>query len=249
MTDIGLKTDRELEIMRRAGRVVAALLKLMEKKTRPGVSTEQLDEIAEEFIRSQGTEPAFKGYYGYPASICASVNEEVVHGIPGPRLLKEGDIVGIDVGVILEGFYSDAARTFAVGEVDAESRRLMEVTRESLEAGIARAVTGAKLSDISSAVQKHAEAHGFSVVRQFVGHGIGKSLHEEPQVPNFGKPGQGPILKRGMTLAIEPMVNAGTYEVEILKDGWTAVTKDGKRSAHFEHTVFVGEGKAEVVTE
>lgn len=249
MSGIELKTPEELQIMRRAGRVVSDLLKLMEREICSGISTKRLDEIAEDFIRSQGTEPAFKGYFGYPASICASVNEEVVHGIPGPRILNEGDIIGVDVGVILEGFYSDAARTFAVGQVDAESLRLMKVAREALEAGIAKAVEGARLSDISFAVQTHVEAGGFSVVRQFVGHGIGKKLHEEPQVPNFGKPGRGPVLKRGMALAIEPMVNAGTYEVEVSKDGWTAVTKDRKRSAHFEQTVFVGEKTAEIVTQ
>lgn len=235
--------------MRRAGRVVSALLELMSRQARPGVTTQRLDEIAEEFIRSQGTEPAFKGYYGYPATICASVNEEVVHGIPGARVLKDGDIIGIDVGVILEGFYSDAARTFAIGAVDEESLRLMKVTREAMQAGIAKATAGARVGDISAAVQAHAEANGFSVVRQFVGHGIGRKLHEEPQVPNTGKPGQGPLLRKGMALAIEPMVNAGTYDVELLKDGWTAVTKDRKRSAHFEQTILIREGQAEVVTE
>ncbi len=249
MDGISLKTKEELQVMRRAGRVVSGLLKLMEKEARVGISTKKLDEIAEEFIRSHGTEPAFKGYYGFPASICASVNEEVVHGIPGPKILKEGDIIGIDVGVKLEGFYSDAARTFAIGEVDAQSRRLIEVTKAALQKGIAQAVEGAKLSDISWAVQSYAEASGFSVVRQFVGHGIGRNLHEEPQVPNFGKPHEGPELKVGMTLAIEPMINAGTHEVEILKDGWTVVTKDRKRSAHFEQTIFVGERQAEIVTE
>lgn len=246
---ITLKTPAELEIMRKAGRIVAGLLRAIEKEARPGISTLRLDEIAEEFIRSQGAEPAFKGYYGFPASICVSVNEEVVHGIPGPRILKEGDVAGIDVGVKLDGFYSDAARTFAVGQVDAESRKLIDVTRESMKAGIAQAVAGAKLSDISWAVQSLAESKGFSVVRQFVGHGIGRNLHEEPQVPNFGKPGRGPVLQVGMTLAIEPMLNAGSHEVEILKDGWTVVTKDRKRSGHFEQTIFVGQNKAEIVTE
>lgn len=249
MSGIVLKTKAELEIMRRAGKVVSGLLKLMEKNVRPGMTTKRLDEIAEEFIRSNGTEPAFKGYYGYPASICASVNEEVVHGIPGPKELKEGDIIGVDVGVKLEGFFSDAARTFAVGPVDKESQRLIDVTRQAMERGISQAIEGNRLGDISWAVQSHAEANGFSVVRQFVGHGIGRALHEEPQVPNFGKPKQGPRLMAGMALAIEPMLNAGVADVEILKDGWTVVTRDRKRSGHFEQTVFVGDGRPEIVTE
>ena len=249
MDGITLKTPAELEVMRKAGRIVSELLRLLEKEARPGVSTQRLDEIAEEFIRSQGAEPAFKGYYGFPASICASVNEEVVHGIPGSRILKEGDVAGIDVGVKLQGFFSDAARTFAIGRVDAESQKLIEVTREAMDAGIAQAIAGARLSDISSAVQKVAESRGLSVVRQFVGHGIGRNLHEEPQVPNYGKPGRGPTLQVGMALAIEPMLNLGGHEVEILRDGWTVVTKDRKRSGHFEQTVFVGEQKAEIVTE
>lgn len=244
-----LKTEEELAVMRRAGRVVAALLKVMEKEARPGVTTKRLDEIAEAFIRSRKAEPAFKGYYGYPASICASVNEEVVHGIPSNRALNDGDIVGVDVGVKLEGWFSDAARTFAIGKVDEESRRLIDVTREAMNRGIAEAVEGKRLSDISWAVQSYAEANGFSVVRQYVGHGIGRNLHEEPQVPNYGKPNQGPKLVTGMTLAIEPMLNAGAYEVETLKDGWTVVTKDGKRSGHFEQTIFVGNTKPEIVTE
>jgi len=234
--------------MRRAGRIVSDLLKLMEKEAKAGVSTKGLDEIAEDFIRSQGAEPAFKGYYGYPASICASVNEEVVHGIPGKRVLKEGDIVGIDVGAKLEGFFSDAARTFAIGKVDEENKRLIEVTREAMNQGIRQAVEGNRLSDISWAVQSYAEKNGLSVVRDFVGHGIGRNLHEEPQVPNFGKAGQGMKLVQGMALAIEPMLNLGTFEVEVLKDGWTVVTKDHKRSGHFEQTVFVGKDKPEVVT-
>jgi methionyl aminopeptidase len=244
-----LKTKDELKIMRRAGRIVADLLKEMERQAKPGISTKALDEIAESFIRSRGSEPAFKGYYGFPASICASVNEEVVHGIPGGRVLKEGDIVGIDVGVKLEGFFSDAARTFAIGIVDDESQRLIEITREAMNQGIREAVEGKRLSDISWAVQSYAEKHGLSVVRDFVGHGIGRNLHEEPQVPNFGKPNQGPRLVEGMALAIEPMLNLGSHEVEIQADGWTVVTKDRKRSGHFEQTVFVGKVHADVVTE
>ncbi len=235
--------------MRRAGRIVADLLKELEKHAKPGISTKALDEIAEDFIRSQGAEPAFKGYYGFPASICTSVNEEVVHGIPGKRVLKEGDIVGVDVGTKLEGFFSDAARTFAIGNVDEESKRLIQLTREAMNRGIQEAVEGKRLSDISWAVQSYAEKNGLSVVRDFVGHGIGRSLHEEPQVPNFGPPNQGPKLVEGMALAIEPMLNLGRCEVEILADGWTVVTKDRKRSGHFEQTVFVGKNHADVVTE
>lgn len=249
MNGIDLKTPRELEIMRRAGAIVAKLLALMGSSVGPGVTTRKLDTIAETFVRSQGAEPAFKGYYGYPATICASVNEGVVHGIPGDRRLVEGDIIGIDVGVKLEGYYSDAARTFAVGRVDEESSRLIEVTRRALECGVEKAVEGNRIGDISWAVQNAAEKEGFSVVRQFVGHGIGRNLHEEPQVPNFGKPNQGPQLTAGMTLAIEPMLNVGTHEVDILSDGWTVVTKDRRRSGHFENTVFVGKKKPEVVTE
>lgn len=243
------KTRRELEIMRRAGRIVADLLRRMEETARPGVTTGELDRVAEAFVRGEGAEPAFKGYRGYPATICASVNEEVVHGIPGKRVLREGDIIGIDVGVKLDGYFSDAARTFAIGGVDEAGRRLIETAREALKRGIGQAVAGNRIGDISSAVQTYAESRGFSVVRQYVGHGIGRDLHEEPQVPNFGKPNQGMMLEEGMTLAIEPMLNAGGYEVEMLPDGWTVVTKDRTRSSHFENTVFVGKRKAEVVTE
>ncbi|MBI4352603.1 MAG: type I methionyl aminopeptidase [Candidatus Omnitrophica bacterium] len=245
---ISIKTQEELEVMRRAGRMTAEVLRLLQTEAKPGVATRKLDEIAEEWIRSEGGEPAFKGYYGYPASICASVNEEVVHGIPGFRVLKEGDIVGIDVGVKLDGFCADAARTLAVGVIEAESRRLMEVTQEALAEGIRRAVEGNRLQDISWAVQSCVEGHGFSVVREYVGHGIGRELHEEPQVPNFGKPHTGPLLVAGMTLAIEPMVNMGTFQVEVLSDGWTVVTKDRRRSSHFEETVIVGTKEAEVIT-
>jgi len=249
MSGIELKTAEELEVMRLAGRIVSKLLKLMEKEVRPGITTKELDTIAEAFIRSEGSEPAFKGYYGFPASICVSVNEEVVHGIPGPKVLKDGDIVGIDVGVRLDGFYSDAARTFAVGQVDQESQRLIELTREAMLRGIRQAVEGNRLTDISWAVQSFAEENGLSVVKQYVGHGIGRNLHEEPQVPNYGKPHQGPRLVEGMALAIEPMLNIGTADVELLQDGWTVVTKDRKRSGHFEQTIFVGKTKAEIVTE
>ena len=235
--------------MRKAGRVVAGLLKFLEKEVKAGVMTQRLDELAEGFIRSSGAEPAFKGYFGYPASICVSVNEEVVHGIPTARILKEGDIVGVDVGAKVDGFFADAARTFAVGKIDAESQKLIDVTRAAMTEGIRQAVDGRRLGDISWAVQSYAENAGLSVVRQFVGHGIGRNLHEEPQVPNFGKPNEGPRLLIGMALAIEPMLNLGGYEVEVLADGWTAVTKDRKRSGHFEQTVFVGKDKPEIITE
>ncbi len=235
--------------MRRAGKVVGALLRLMEKETKPGITTMALDQIAEDFIRSQGAVPAFKGYYGFPASICASVNEEVVHGIPGKKVLRDGDIVGIDVGVILDEFYSDAARTFAVGDVTDEDKKLISVTRQSLYKGIEKAVAGNKIGDISWAVQSYAESNGLGVVRDYVGHGIGRQLHEEPQVPNHGKSNQGLVLVEGMALAIEPMLNLGTYEVQVLPDGWTVVTKDRKRSGHFEQTIIVTKGKPEILTE
>ena len=249
MSGIELKTLDELEIMRQAGRIISKLLKLIEQAIKPGVTTKKLDEIAESFIRSERALPAFKGYYGFPASICASVNEEVVHGIPGSKVLKDGDIIGIDVGAKFEGYYSDAARTFAVGPIDKKSQQLIEVTREAMMRGIEKAVEGNRLTDISWAVQRCAEENGFSVVRQYVGHGIGRQLHEEPQVPNYGRPHQGPRLVEGMTLAIEPMLNVGGADVELLQDGWTVVTKDRKRSGHFEQTIFVGKNKAEIVTE
>jgi len=242
------KSERELAYMRDAGRVVALTLKELEKAIRPGVTTGELDAIAEAFIRRQGAEPAFKGLYGFPATICASVNEEVVHGIPGTRRLQEGDIISIDVGTMLNGYCGDGAATFPVGSVSQEAVQLLWVTEEALKRGVAQAVAGNRLSDISHAIQRWVEEHGFSVVRDFVGHGIGRQMHEEPQVPNFGPPGRGPRLETGMTLAIEPMVNAGTHEVRVLEDNWTVVTRDGKLSAHFEHTVAVRDGVAEILT-
>lgn len=227
--------------MREAGRLVARLLLELERRIRPGVTTQELDRFAEEFIRAAGGTPSFKGYRGFPASICTSVNEEVVHGIPGPRRLEEGDIISIDVGVWLQGYHSDGARTYPVGEIDPEGRRLLEVTERALYAGIAQARPGNRVSDISHAVQQVVEAAGFSVVREFVGHGIGRRIHEDPQVPNFGPPGRGPRLRPGMTLAVEPMVNEGGPEVVLKEDRWTAVTVDGRRSAHFEHTVAITE--------
>lgn len=236
---IVLKTPGELEAMDRANRVVHEVLGLLAGELRAGVALGDLDAMAERRTRDLGAEPAFKGYRGYPASVCISVNDEVVHGIPGKRRLEEGDLVSLDFGVRLGGYYGDAARTEAVGTADAAGVRLMEVTRESLLKGVEKAVEGGRLSDVSHAVQRHAEGNGYSVVRDFVGHGIGRDLHEEPQVPNFGKPGMGPRLQAGMVFAIEPMVNEGGPDVAVDADGWTVRTKDGRRSAHFEYSVAV----------
>ena len=216
---------------------------------RPGITTASLDALAEEFIRDHDAIPAFKGYNGYPASICVSVNEEVVHGIPGARVLKGGDIVSIDIGVVVDGFYGDMARTYPVGEISEEAKRLISVTETALKKGIAAAVVGNRISDIGHAVQSYVEAHGMSVVRDFVGHGIGRNMHEEPQIPNFGRPGYGPRLKPGMVLAIEPMVNVGGWEVIVLSDNWTVVTADRSLSAHFEDTVAVTEGGPLILTQ
>ena len=245
---IPIKTGAELERIRVCGAVLRDVFTGLEKMIRPGATTGELDAAAEEMIRSRGGAPAFKGYQGYPATICASINEQVVHGIPGSRALREGDIVGIDMGVVLGGFYADATRTYAVGEVAEEARRLMQVTEEALDLGIEQARPGNRLSDISHAIQTHAESHGYSVVRALVGHGIGRRMHEEPQIPNFGPPGAGPELRAGMVLAIEPMVNVGTWEVLTLEDAWTFVTVDGKLSCHFEDTVAVAEDGPEILT-
>ncbi|WP_078666534.1 type I methionyl aminopeptidase [Carboxydocella thermautotrophica] len=234
--------------MREVGRVVAITLAELEQAVRPGITTAELDRIAENVIRKLGAVPAFKGYHGYPATICASVNEEVVHGIPGLRKLENGDIISIDVGAVLNGFYGDSARTFPVGDISADARRLLAVTEESLYQGISQAKVGNRISDISHAVQKYVESHGFSVVRDYVGHGIGTAMHEEPQVPNFGPPGRGHRLLPGMTLAIEPMVNMGEYHVKTLADGWTVVTLDGSLSAHFEHTIAITADGPEILT-
>jgi methionyl aminopeptidase len=234
-----LKTPGEIAIIAKASRLVAETLQVLKREVRPGVTTEELDRMAESFIRSRGGLPAFKGYRNYPKTLCASVNEQVVHGIPSKRILKEGDIIGLDLGAIVDGFYGDSAVTVTVGPVHPKVTELLRVTEEALYAGIAQAVVGNRLSDISHAIQQHAEAAGFSVVTDFVGHGIGRQLHEEPQVPNYGKPGQGPRLQVGMVLAIEPMVNMGHSGVRILDDRWTAVTKDGSLSAHFEHTIAI----------
>lgn len=234
-----LKTPAEIEVMAQASRVVAEALEVVKKEVRPGVTTDDLDRIAEEAIRARGAMPAFKGYRSYPKTLCASVNEQVVHGIPSKRKLKEGDIIGLDLGAIVGGFYGDSAVTVPVGRIDEKVLKLVQVTEEALELGISQAVVGRRLTDISHAVQRHVEAAGYSVVTEFVGHGIGRQLHEEPQVPNYGKPGQGPRLQPGMVLAIEPMVNMGGSAVRILADRWTAVTADGSLSAHFEHTIAI----------
>jgi methionyl aminopeptidase len=245
-----LKTPDEIEIMARASKVVAETIQVLKREVRAGITTEDLDRMAEDFIRSQGGTPAFKGYRNYPKTLCASVNEQVVHGIPSrQRVLKDGDIIGLDLGAIVDGFYGDSAVTVPVGKVPPKVAELLRVTEEALYKGIEQAVVGNRLSDISHAVQRHAEAAGFSVVTDFVGHGIGRQLHEEPQVPNYGRPGQGPRLQVGMVLAIEPMVNMGHSAVRILDDQWTAVTKDGSLSAHFEHTIAIQpEGPARILT-
>jgi len=243
-----IKSQREIEQLKRSNAIVAEVLQELKGMIAPGRTTQELDRVAETIILSKGALPAFKGYRNYPAAICVSINEEVVHGIPGPRKLKEGDIVSIDVGVNLHGYFGDAAITVPVGEVDQRARRLLEVTERALYIGIEMARIGNRLFDISHAIQRWVEGKGFSVVREFVGHGIGKSLHEEPQIPNFGSPGQGPRLEKGMVFALEPMVNEGTYEVKILSDGWTVVTADGKRSAHFEHTIAITDGQAEILS-
>jgi methionyl aminopeptidase len=244
-----IKSASEIERMYRAGQLVKKTLELIKSEIKPGITTLDLDRIAEDFIRKNGAIPAFKGYQGFPNSICVAINDVVVHGIPSQEChLKEGDIIGIDIGVILEGFYGDAAVTVPVGQVTAEAAKLIETTEQALFKGIEQAVAGNYLTDISHAIQTYTEERGYSVVRNFVGHGIGRSMHEDPQVPNFGKPKRGPILKAGMTLAIEPMVNIGSYEVRIMPDNWTVKTRDGSLSAHFEHTVAITDGEPYLLT-
>lgn len=245
---IVLKSQDEIKRMVEVCRIVAESLEGIKKIIEPGITTIELDKFVESFIVSKGAIPAFKGYRGYPASLCTSINEQVVHGIPSTTKLKEGDIISLDLGVYYKGFYGDGAATFPVGEINGTAKKLIAVTKEALYRGIEFAIVGNRLSDISFAIQSYVEENGFSVVRNFVGHGIGRELHEEPQVPNFGKRGEGPVLMAGMTLAIEPMVNAGTWEVVILDDGWTAVTRDGSLSAHFEHTVAIMEDGPKALT-
>ena len=243
-----LKTRAEIEQMKVSSKLAAEVLKRLEKEIYPGITTGELDRIAESLIREKGGKPSFKGYRGYPASICASLNEEVVHGIPGSRKVNEGDLLKIDIGVFKEGFHGDVTETYAVGVVSLEAKKLKDITEKALYAGIEKSASENRVGDISNAVQNVAEAAGYTVVREFTGHGIGRNLHEEPQVTNFGKAGTGLRLKDGMVFCIEPMINAGTAQVEILKDGWTVVTKDRKMSAHYEHTVAIVDGKAEILT-
>jgi methionyl aminopeptidase len=244
-----LKSPRELEHMRAAGRILAEVKALLLKLVKPGVSTKEIDAEVEALILARGAASAFKGYRGYPATVCTSINEEVVHGIPSPkRKLKEGDIIGLDLGCIVEGYYGDCAVTLPVGPVPPRVQELIDVTRESLDKAIVQCRVGNRIGDISHTVQVHCESHGFGVVRSFVGHGIGRALHEEPQVPNFGEAGRGPVLKAGMVLAIEPMVTMGAWEVQVLEDGWTAVTTDGSMAAHFEDTIAITEDGPDVLT-
>jgi methionyl aminopeptidase len=252
MNGIELKSPEEIDRMSRASKIVAEVLQALRGRVRPGVTTEDLDRFAEHFILERGGIPAFKGYQVrdrvYHHTLCTSINDAVVHGIPSGRTVKEGDIIGLDIGVIVDGYYGDAAITVPVGEISEPTQRLVQVTEEALYKGIEQAIVGNRISDISHAVQKHAEANSFSVVTEFVGHGIGRRLHEEPQIPNYGEPGKGPRLKAGMTLAIEPMVNMGRPETRCLSDGWTAVTQDGSVSAHFEHTIAVTDTGPRILT-
>ena len=244
-----LKSERELQYLYDAGQIVAKTHQEVAKAVQPGVTTLELDRLAEEYILKCQAKPVFKGYYGFTGSICTSINEEVVHGIPSLRQLKFGDIISIDIGATFNGYVGDAAVTLPVGEIDEEAQRLIDVTKNSLAAGIKQAVVNNRLSDISHAIQTYAEGNGFSIVRDYVGHGVGKAMHEDPQIPNYGSPDHGPRLKQGMTLAIEPMVNVGTYEVETLLDDWTVVTKDNKLSAHFEHSVAITDDGPWILTE
>lgn len=245
---IHIKNSQEIDYMREAGRVVGETLLMFKEVIKPGMTTAEIDKIAEEFITKQGAKPSFKGYGGFPATLCVSVNDEVVHGIPGNRVLKEGDIVTLDCGAYVNGFHGDAARTYPVGSISEEASKLIRVTEESFFKGVENAVIGKRLTDISHAIQTHVEANGFSVVRDFVGHGIGKSLHEDPEVPNFGRPGRGPKLVEGMVLAIEPMVNTGKFHVVTKADGWTVVTADKSLSAQYENTVVILPEGPEILT-
>lgn len=245
---IPLKSEKDLLMLKCSGQILSRVMKKLQQSVKPGTTTAEIDSLAENLIIREKSRPAFKGYKGFPASICISVNEEIVHGIPGERKIAEGDIVSLDLGVNYQGYFSDAALTLAVGEVSSSKKKLIDVTRKALSEGIQQAKAGNRLSDISHSIQQYVEKNGFSVVRNFVGHGIGLSLHEEPEVPNFGRPHEGPKLLPGMVLAIEPMVNSGTWESEILENGWTAVTKDRLASAHFEHTVAITEKGPEILT-
>ena len=245
---ITIKNERELESMRQACKITAAARALAGEMVRPGVSTKAIDQAVHDYIVSQGAKPSFLNYNGFPASACISVNATVIHGIPGGYILQEGDIVSIDVGAFYKGFHGDCAATFACGAISTEAQRLIDVTKQSFFEGMKFATPGRRVQDISHAIQTYVESNGFSVVRSFVGHGVGRQLHEEPEVPNFGHPGRGPRLVKGMTIAVEPMVNMGTHEVRILKDGWTVLTADGKLSAHYENTVLITDGEPEILT-
>jgi len=251
---ISIKSHKEIEYMRESGRIVALALDEIEKAIKPGITTRELDKIATDVLKQNGAIPSFKGQEGfegskpYPATICASVNNQVIHGIPGSYPLKEGDIISIDMGALKNGYHGDAARTFGVGKISEEAQKLIDVTRGSFFEGLKFAKHGNRVSDISHAVQTYAESNGFSVVREFVGHGIGSELHEDPQVPNYGKPGRGPRLTKGMVIAVEPMINQGGYDIEILKDGWTVVTVDGSLSAHYENTILITDGEPALLT-
>ena len=245
---IVIKNGQELQDMRQACKITAAARALAGEMVRPGVTTGEIDKAVHDFIVAQGAKPSFLGYRGFPGSTCISVNQTVIHGIPGKDILQEGDIVSVDVGAFYKGFHGDCAATFPCGTISAEAQRLIDVTKQSFFEGMKFARRGYRVSDISHAVQQHVESNGFSVVRAFVGHGVGAQLHEEPEVPNYGKPGRGPRLLPGMTLAVEPMVNAGVYDVRVLKDGWTTVTADGKLSAHYENTVLITDGEPEILT-
>lgn len=242
------KTDREIEIMREAGKIVALTHQALKEHIEPGISTIELDEIAEKLIRSHGAEPSFKGYNGFTGSICASVNEELVHGIPGKRVLKDGDIISIDIGAYYNGYHGDSAWTYAVGKISEKDQELLDVTEAALYKGLEKAKPGGRLSDISHAIQSYAEPLGYSIVREYVGHGVGQDLHEDPQIPHYGPPGKGPRLKPGMVLAIEPMINAGSRYVRTLSDDWTVVTVDKENCAHFEHTIAITDSGFEILT-
>jgi methionyl aminopeptidase len=244
-----VKTAQEIAIMREAGRITAAVIAALTRAIAPGITPKELDAIAVQELKRHGATASFKGYHGFPASVCVSVNDEVVHGIPGERPFKEGDIVSLDFGAYYRGFHGDAAVTVGVGKISLESRRLLEVTEGALRAGIAAARQGARLGDISAAIQTHVESRGFSVVREYVGHGIGREMHEEPQIPNFGPSGQGPLLRNGMALALEPMVNAGDWRTKVSADKWTVATADGSLSAHFEHTIAINGAEPKILTQ
>lgn len=245
---ISLKNAEEIDILRQAGKILAGIIKDVSRQVKPGMTTQDIDCVAEDYIRQQHVVPAFKGYRGFPGCACTSVNEEVVHGIPGSTVVKDGDIVSIDIGIIHQKYYSDTAVTVAVGNISPELQNLLHVTEASLLKGIEQAIVGNHLSDISHAIQGYVEKYDLAIVREFVGHGIGKNLHEDPEIPNFGEPGQGPVLKEGMVLAIEPMVNIGTWKTRVMDDGWTVVTEDGQASAHFEHSIVITTNGPEILT-